>query len=182
MKSKDQQLLEEAYNLIQARLVLESYGYTSEEIDTLIARVWDAVKKVGQKVGRYAAIGATAAGMMGGSMARGDDASDRLKDIQTNAPKLVQDVIDKSDAEFKVTQQSEDQLISSTAQKAFGDTLSKEGMNALKSVLYRIDRNDSKKSDKIVQIIQGAAKKLDGNGQDKYKVYSAASEIQFNLK
>lgn len=184
MKFKDQILLEQSYELVHARQLLMSEGYSKEEIDTLIAegKVWDAVKNVGKKVGKYAAIGATAAGMMGGSMARGDDASDRLKDIQTNAPKLVQDVIDKSNAEFKVSQQSEDQLISSTAEKAFGDTLSKEGMNALKSVLHRIDRNDSKKSDKIVQIIQGAAKKLNGNGQDKYNVYSAASEIQYNLK
>lgn len=184
MKSNDQLLLEQSYELIQARQFLMSEGYTKEEVDALVAegKVWDAVKSAGKKVGKIAAIGATAAGMMGGSMAHGNETDDLLKDIHNNAPKLVQDVIDKSNAEFNVKQQTDDQLISSTTQKAFGDTLSKDGMTALKSVLSRIEFRDPNKAKKIVQVIQATAKKLNGNGQDKYDVYSAASEILFNLK
>lgn len=187
MKSNDQLLLEQSYELIQARQFLMSEGYTKEEVDTLVVegKVWDAVKSAGKKVGKYVAPIAAAASMMGGA-AYGDDAGAGIraatKDLHDNAPKLVQDVINKSNAEFNVKQQTDDQLISSTTQKAFGDTLSKDGMQALKTVISRIDFRDPNKSNKIVQVIQGTAKKLNGNGQDKYDVYSAASEILFKLK
>lgn len=183
MKSNDQLLLEQSYELIQARQFLMSEGYTKEEVDALVAegKVWDAVKGAVKGAGKYVAPIAAAASMMGGA-ARGNEIDDQIKDVRNNAPKLVQDVIDKSNAEFNVKQQTDDQLISSTTQKAFGDTLSKDGMQALKTVISRIDFRDPNKSNKIVQVIQGTAKKLNGNGQDKYDVYSAASEILFKLK
>ena len=46
MKFKDQILLEQSYELVHARQLLMSEGYSKEEIDTLIAegKVWDEGK------------------------------------------------------------------------------------------------------------------------------------------
>ena len=183
MKSKDQLILEQSYELIQARQFLMSKGYTKEEFDALVAEgaVWDAVKGAAKSAGKYVAPLAAAAGMMGGA-AYGNTIDDQLKDIQNNRAQLVQSVTDKSNAEHKVTQQSEDQLISSTAQKAFGNTITDEGISALKQVASFINYRDPDKAKKIVQIIQGAAKQLNGKGQDKTQVYSAASQIQSGLR
>jgi hypothetical protein len=75
-------LLENTYALVQAKQFLLSEGYSNEEINTLIeeGKIWDAVKGAGKKAGRYAAMGAAAAGMMGG-MAHGSDIDDIKKSV-----------------------------------------------------------------------------------------------------
>ena len=97
MKSNDQLLLEQSYELIQARQFLMSEGYTKEEVDALVAegKVWDAVKSAGKKVGKYAAIGATAAGMMGGSMARGNEVDDVVNSAKRDVSSSISDFSSK---------------------------------------------------------------------------------------
>jgi hypothetical protein len=83
MKSSDTQYLVEAYELIKIRQFLINEGYSNEEIDQLIAegKVWDTLKGIGKKAGRYAALGAATAGMMGGSMAHGADTDSFERDL-----------------------------------------------------------------------------------------------------
>jgi hypothetical protein len=99
MKSKDQLLLEQSYQLTLARQILVSEGYTIQEIDALVAegKVWDAVKRAGKTVGNYAAIGTAAAGMMGGSMAK----ADAIDDIVNQSRKDVASGISDSNEKFK---------------------------------------------------------------------------------
>jgi len=69
LKNKDQQLLEEAYTQIitesSIRSILLEQGYTNNQINFLIEKGFlDTVKGIGKSVGRTAAIGAAAAGML----------------------------------------------------------------------------------------------------------------------
>ena len=189
-KSKDTLLLEQSYELILAKQMLLSEGYSKEEIDTLIAegKFMDTVRSVGKSLGRGAAIaGTTAAGLFGGS-AHGSEADDILRNIKQNTGAIVQSEIDNSTLSAKESQRISDQYVIDTAETAFrGLGLSKDGFQGLKNVLARLPLPIKSKRDvdtfnirqeKFKQVINKTAEILRREGKDakdSYTVYSAAT-------
>ena len=176
-------LLENTYALVQAKQFLLSEGYSNEEINTLIeeGKIWDAVKGAGKKAGRYAAMGAAAAGMMGGSMAHGSEISDAAKDLHDNAPRISQGISDEAYAQAGKDQRALESLIDQSAQKAFKGNISDDALKSLKMVISRLDFRDPSKARKAVQIIVQTAQKLGGDGQSQMDVYNTANQISYSL-
>lgn len=186
-KSKDTLLLEQSYELILAKQMLLSEGYSKEEIDTLIAegKFMDTVRSVGKSLGRGAAIaGTTAAGLFGGS-AHGSEADDILRGIKQNPAAIVQNDIDNATLSAKQSQRASDQYVIDTAETAFrGLGLSKDGFQGLKNALARLelpikgDANFNIRQEKFKQVINKTAEILRREGKDakdSYTVYSAAT-------
>lgn len=94
MKSKDQTLLEEAYELIHIKSYLVSEGYSSEEIERALTEGWgedlyNKAKKGLAKAGIAAAMGTAALGGMGTASAGDVTAADMANAIQRNGAASV---------------------------------------------------------------------------------------------
>ena len=159
MKTRDDILLEQAYNLVKVKLLLQQEGYSADEIESLIreGKFGDAFKKVG----RYAAPLVAAASMMGGD-ARANDANDAVSKFKKDASQSIAQIAQNEFRATGATQQQEESRINDVIKNAFGDKISADS----KSALMKVVQLHNIKGPNVDKLINKTAEKLKNDGKD----------------
>jgi hypothetical protein len=195
-------LLEDTYELVQAKQFLLSMGLNSDEINNLISEgtIWDTVKKVSKTAGRVAAIGAATASMVGDLQAHdGKKIRKSQKDHIGNSvvnpsprifsapvmwdgspqtePGSKEDIFKKK--EFEATL---DRLIDDFMRMNFNNKVSDAAETAVKKAIkIGVSHRDSRSLDIATEILTQTARELKSDCSDVNHTYKIAREITKRL-
>lgn len=198
-------LLEDTYELVQAKQFLLSMGLNSDEITNLISEgtIWDTVKKVSKTAGRVAAIGAATASMVGDLQAhdgkkaekyekhRKDDIGNLINSrpsLITSAPVMwdgspqtkpgsKEDIFKKK--EFETTL---DRLIDDFMRMNFNNKVSDAAETAVKKAIKTgVSHRSSSSLNVATEILTRTARELKGDCSDVNHTYKVACEITKRL-
>lgn len=170
MHTHDDILLEQAYDVVKVKFLLQQEGYSADEIESLMqeGKLGDVLKKAG----RYAAPLVAAASMMGGS-AKGNDADDAVSKFKQDASQSITQVAQNAFKSTGASQQQEESRIDDVIKNAFGDKISAES----KTALMRVVQMNNIKGSKVDELINKTAAKLNKDGTSHTQVYMIASGL-----
>ena len=185
MKSKDQLLLEEAYELVDVRRYLISEGYSAEEIERALTEGWgkdlyNKAKKGLAKAGIAAAMGTAALGGMGTASAGEVTASDMANAIKSGGAASVgyasKDLRNKA-----TTNQSaityEDMVKAGNVFNMTSEESWKEVDNILDEVYAKAEKDSTSGERKAVDNLKQIESKLDATNNNKLNAENVLKDI-----